>query len=175
MDVDNFPTIILLRRISDPRDEEALRRAVRRAVGEDAAATVAFVGSNAHGMTYYQWRLGDTTCHIGECSRPYRDVGGVGDLAVGRLIEWHDGDAGEPDDPALRAAWRAHRAWTYVDALDSCPDSMPPLLRLAGELVDDDTLLIWRYQGCRPIRGPMVLPSANAKAALAAGQWPKSD
>ena len=172
MKLDRFPTIILLRRVPDLRDEAALRAAVQRAVGHEALATVRFHFTNdGTGMTYYEWRLDVATCHIGQSSLPFRDVGGTFDSA-GKPIEWHDRDAGEPDDPGLRAAWLAHAAWIYVDALHPQSACVPALLRLAGELVDDDTLLIWRYEDCRPIRGPMVLPAPYIKQSLMSGQWP---
>jgi hypothetical protein len=71
----------------------------------------------------------------------------------------------------LRTAWDAHTSWLYVDALDLGPECVPPVLRLAEHLLDDDCLLVWDYQGDQPLRGPMVLPTPAVRAALAEGQW----
>ncbi|HEY7117953.1 MAG TPA: hypothetical protein VH475_15305 [Tepidisphaeraceae bacterium] len=174
MALDHWPTIVLLRRVPDSRDRAALERAVQRAVASAAPANsvLRYAGANAAGMTYYEWRLGKVTCHIGQCSARFRDVGGVIDASLGRVVEWHDRDAGVPNNPVLRAAWDAHAAWTYVDALDTAPDCLPPLLRLSAELIDDDCLLVWDCQGIRPPRGPMALLAPAVRTALASGRWP---
>lgn len=62
---DGLPTIILLLQGPAGRDDSALRLALQRVAGPEAAASLEYVGQNASGMTYHRWRMGHTTCTSG--------------------------------------------------------------------------------------------------------------
>lgn len=91
---------------------------------------------------------------------------------TGRMIEWHDRDPGVPGQPGLRAAWEAHGAFMYADAISTSPECVPTLYRLAAALLDEDCLLVWDWRGLRPPSGLMCLPTPEVRAALACGRWP---
>ncbi len=167
-----LPTVILLLRRPATRTLEALKGHIQRAVGHVVAETLEYFGGNASGMTYYRWFMGRVECRIGTCAKRLRDIGGTFDAKSGKKLEWHDRNPGAPADPAFQSAWDAHLAWLYLDAQGCSAEFLPVLLRLAGELLDDDCLLIWHYVGMRPIRGPMALPTQAVGCSLAAGSWP---
>jgi len=169
---DQMPTVILLLRETIGLDEAKVRLALGEAFDAEAAASFHHVGANAAGMSYYEWYAASVLCHLGHCTRRYRDVGGVVAPGARRVTEWHDRELPPPKDPEIRPLWDGHSAWLYVDAIAPAEAFLAPLLRVAVALADENCLLVWRLRGAVPAHGDAVLPNALTKRALAAGIWP---
>ncbi|MFN0134516.1 MAG: hypothetical protein ACKVS9_00185 [Phycisphaerae bacterium] len=167
------PTLILLLREPRPVALDELRSVVSLELGSAAAATVQWVGENAAGGAYMQWRNGATPHHLGRFSQPYISL--TGKCEVGRPIRWKMREEVAPEDPALCEAWMAHNASLYVDALNigrtrDDRDHRAVVLRIASRFVDDRCVLLWLAAIGDHKR--VLLPSPTSLAAIQKGLWP---
>lgn len=166
------PTVVLLLRSPRCVSVAELAHIVAEEIDDEAAATVTWVGKNAFGGEYLEWRSSATPYHLGTFGGPYIHLAGA--AKIGEPMRWHMREEVPPAEPALCEAWMAHDAWLYVDALNlgarrDNRDHQNVVLRIAGRLVDEHCTLLW-LPGAEPKR--VALPTPHAVAALRSGTWP---